>query len=379
MPGWRVGAGQANPATPMASLITLNPSGSRRNAMYRTATGEEIFVIDGHTHFWDGSPANQKNIHGKQFIECFYAYHSNLSPPSEKWEKEKFEKYDAKTMFEDLFVTGYDDMAILQPTYLTDFYKNGFNTTERNSAMKKSHPDRFILNGAFDPRDGNKGLEDLHALSEKHKLKGVKLYTAEWRGESKGYKLSDKASYKYLEAAQKLGIKNIHVHKGPTIIPLNRDAFDVADVDDVATSFQDLNFIVEHCGLPRLDDFCWIATQETNVYAGLAVALPFIHTRPGYFAHVISELLFWVGPDKILYGSDYGIWTPKWLIDKFMAFEIPADVTKETGSVLSMETKTKILGLNAARLYGIDVEAQKNKIKAGGGYAHLPEAVHAPR
>ena len=54
--------------------------------MYRTAKGEEIFVIDGHTHFWDGSPANQKNIHGKQFIECFYAYHSNLSPPSEKWD-----------------------------------------------------------------------------------------------------------------------------------------------------------------------------------------------------------------------------------------------------------------------------------------------------
>ncbi|MVY67485.1 amidohydrolase family protein, partial [Escherichia coli] len=147
----------------------------------------------------------------------------------------------AKTMFEDLFVTGYDDMAILQPTYLTDFYKNGFNTTERNAAMKKSHPDRFILNGAFDPRDGSKGLEDLHALSEKHKLKGIKLYTAEWRGESKGYKLTDKASYQYLEAAQKLGIKNVHVHKGPTIIPLNRDAFDVADIDDVATSFQDLN------------------------------------------------------------------------------------------------------------------------------------------
>ena len=73
--------------------------------MYRTAKGEEIFVIDGHTHFWDGSPANQKNIHGKQFIECFYAYHSNLSPPSEKWEKEKFEKYDAKTMFDATPVT----------------------------------------------------------------------------------------------------------------------------------------------------------------------------------------------------------------------------------------------------------------------------------
>ena len=130
----------------------------------------------------------------------------------------------------------------------------------------------------------------------------------------------------------------------------------------------------EQRGLPRLDDFCWIATQETNVYGGLAVALPFIHTRPGYFGHVISELLFWLGPDKLLYGSDYGIWTPKWLIDKFMAFEIPADETKETGSVLTLETKKKILGENAARLYGIDTEAQKNKIRAAGGYAHLAQA-----
>src|SRR5258708_24509800 len=183
--------------------------------------------------------------------------------------------------------------------------------------MKKSHPDRFILNSAFDPRDGNKGLEDLHAKVEKYKVKGAKLYTAEWKGASKGYKLTDKESYKFLEAAQKLGIKNIHVHKGPTIIPLNLDAFDVADIDDVATSFQDLNFIVEHCGLPRLDDFCWIASQETNVYAGLALALPFFQLRPGDLAHVISELLFWVGPDKILYGTHSPTSTPRRLFTNF--------------------------------------------------------------
>ncbi len=341
--------------------------------MYKTASGEEIFIIDGHTHFWDGSPANHKNIHGKQFIDCFYAYHTGLSPKEEVWPKEKFEKYDAQTMYDDLFVRGYDDMAILQPTYLGDFYKEGFNTTERNATMKNKHPDRFILNGAFDPRDGSKGLEYLHVLAERYQLKGVKLYTAEWRGDSKGYKLTDKDSYKFLETAQKLGIKNIHVHKGPTIIPLNRDAFDVADIDDVATSFQGLNFIVEHCGLPRLDDFCWIATQETNVYGGLAVALPFIHSRPGYFAHIISELLFWIGEDKILYGSDYGIWTPKWLIDKFMAFELPEEVTKETGQTLSLQTKKKILGLNAAKLYGIDIEAQKIKL----GYQSAAKPAYA--
>jgi predicted TIM-barrel fold metal-dependent hydrolase len=262
-------------------------------------------------------------------------------------------------MHDDLFVHGYDDMAIFQPTYLKDFYVNGFNTLEQNAVLKAKYPDRFILNGAFDPRDGEAGLAQLEADVEKHGIKGVKLYTAEWKGDSKGYKLSDAGAQKFLERAEALGIKNIHVHKGPTILPLNRDAFDVADIDDAATSFPNLNFIVEHCGLPRLDDFCWIATQETNVYGGLAVALPFIRNQPRYFAHVISQLLMWLGEDKLLYGSDYGIWTPDWLVEDFMAFEVPEDLTQETGAKLTLQAKKKILGLNAARLYGIDVEAQK--------------------
>jgi hypothetical protein len=86
--------------------------------MYRTADGEEIFIIDGHTHLWDGSKENLKNIHGQQFIDCFYGYHSALSPKEYVWPKEKFDKYGAETMYNDLFVEGYDDMAIFQPTYL---------------------------------------------------------------------------------------------------------------------------------------------------------------------------------------------------------------------------------------------------------------------
>lgn len=327
--------------------------------MFKTASGEEIFIIDGHIHNWDGSKANQKNVHGEQFIGCFYAYHNFLSPKEKLWPREKFERYGAEQLYRDLFVDGYDDMAIFQPTYLKDFYVNGFNTTEQNAELKKKYPNRFIVNGAFDPRDEEAGLDALEELAATHKLKGVKLYTAEWRGDSRGYKLTDPWTEKYLAHAEKLGIKNIHVHKGPTILPLDRDAFDVADVDHAATNFQGLNFIVEHCGLPRLDDFCWIATQETNVYGGLAVALPFIRKQPKYFAHVISQLLMWLGPDKLLYGSDYGIWTPDWLIEDFMAFELPHDIAQETGVTFDLEAKKKILGLNAARLYDVDIEAQK--------------------
>jgi predicted TIM-barrel fold metal-dependent hydrolase len=167
---------------------------------------------------------------------------------------------------------------------------------------------------------------------------------------------------RHLEKCQQLGVKNIHVHKGPTIWPLNLDAFDVRDVDEAATSFTELNFIIEHCGLPRLEDFCWIATQERNVYGGLAVVMPFIHSRPRYFAEVLANLLWWVGADKLLFASDYAIWHPRWIVDKFMAFELPEDIRKEFGVALTLDVKKKILGENAARLYGIDINMQTKEL-----------------
>ena len=318
--------------------------------------GRKYFVVDGHVHFWDARPEN-RNKYGEGFIACFYDYHRNLSPEEWVWPKEKYDKYSEEDMIHDLFEVGYADKAIMQPTYLTDFFPGGFNTTEQDAEMAAKHPGKFIVNGAFDPRDGEPGLDVFRELAKEHSLQGVKLYTAAWKGQSKGWKLNDYWSYRYLELCEELGIKNIHVHKGPTIWPLNRDAFDVHDVDHAASHFPGLNFIVEHCGLPRLEDFCWIATQEPNVYGGLAVAMPFIHTRPKYFGQVVGELLYWIGEDRILFASDYAIWQPKWLVEKFVDFQIPEDMQSELGTI-SDDQKAKILGLNAAKLYGIEVPAE---------------------
>ena len=129
-------------------------------------------------------------------------------------------------MVRDLFVDGPVDMAIIQPTYLKEFYIEGFNTTEQNAVITRQHPDRFILNGSFDPREGTAALENIHALKETYGIRGVKLYTAEWRGASRGWRLNDTDAYRCFELCEKLGITNIHVHKGPTITPLAKDAFD---------------------------------------------------------------------------------------------------------------------------------------------------------
>ena len=181
---------------------------------------------------------------------------------------------------------------------------------------------------------------------------------------------------RYLEKCQELGIKNVHVHKGPTIWPLNRDAFDVADVDDVATRFPDLNFIVEHVGLPRLEDFCWIGDAGAQRVRRAAVAMPFIHTRPRYFAQIIGELLYWIGEDRhpvrqrlrdlaARSGSSRGSWTSR-----------SRGLRSEYAEV-DDRRQAKILGLNAARLYDIEVPEEmrrQERRRQRHGRSERPEA-----
>ena len=322
--------------------------------------GNKYFIVDSHMHYWDASPENWvpgAEKYAKGWIDCFHAY-QGLAPADTHWSIEHFYKCSEEDLIKDVFTDGYVDKAIFQPTYLKEWYATGFNTTEQNAALAAKHPGKFVVNGRWDPRDGDAGITQLEEDVAKHHLKGVKMYTAEWRDGSRGWTLKDPEAYRFLEKSQELGIKNIHVHKGPTIWPLDKDAFDVSDIDHAATDFPDLNFIVEHVGLPRIEDFCFMATQEPNVYAGLSVVIGgLMHARPKFFAKVMGELLFWVGEDKMTFGSDYSIWEPKWQIEGFVDWDYPSDEFSDYPRV-NVDTKKKILGLNAAKLYDIEVPVE---------------------
>jgi predicted TIM-barrel fold metal-dependent hydrolase len=320
--------------------------------------GERYFIVDCHQHFWDASPGNWvegQEEYAKGWIECFHAYHG-LGPAETHWPLERFWKLDADSYERDVFEAGHIDIGILQSTYLKEWYTTGFNALERNISLRERFPDRLIVNGRFDPREGEAGLRQLEADHARYDFKGVKLYTAEWYRGSRGWSLKDPEAAPFLDKLLELGIHNVHLHKGPTIWPLDKDAFDVRDVDYAATMWPELNFVVEHVGLPRIEDFCFMATQEPNVYAGLSVVVgALMHARPRFFAKVMGELLFWVGEDKMLFGSDYGIWEPRWQIEGLLGWDYPAGAEYDDYPRWTTTAKKKILGLNTARLYGIDV------------------------
>ena len=184
-----------------------------------SANGEDLFVVDGHMHFWDAGPDNHRNDYGNAWIKCFYDYHSALSPTDYVWDFDKYCNYGEEALVNDMFIDGYVDVAILNSTYLYEFFKTGFNTHQKNNVVKQKYPDRFVLCGSYDPREEEAGLDRFREMMAEYPIGGLKLYTAEWRGDSKGWKLNDPWSYRYLELAQELGIKNVHVHKGPDHLP----------------------------------------------------------------------------------------------------------------------------------------------------------------
>src|SRR5207237_9827570 len=111
-------------------------------------------------------------------------------------------------------------------------------------------------------------------------------------------------------------------------------------------------------GPPRVEDFCVMATQERNVYAGLSVVIGgLMHARPRFFAKVMGELLFWVGEDKMTFGSDYAYWEPKWQIECFVDWDYPDEEYSDYPRVTTA-TKKKILGLNATKQYALEVPIQ---------------------
>ena len=97
----------------------------------------------------------------------------------------------------------------------------------------------------------------------------------------------------------------------------------------------------------------------SNVYAELGTTWFSLIRRPIEAAHVLGKLLVAFGPDNIIWGSDsiwYGPVQPA--IDAFRTFQIPPEMRERFGyPELTPEMKRKILGVNAARVYELDIDA----------------------
>jgi len=178
------------------------------------------------------------------------------------------------------------------------------------------------------------------------------------------------------------GFNNICVHKGLVNSKERRPEIGhPMDLPKAAKDWPQLNFITYHaCIQPAF--FMYDSWQEargakmregvpdiawTTEYAVLCRDLPNTYaeigttwaasvvTFPTLAAHLLGQLLKFMGPDRVVFGSDSVWWgSPQWQIDALWRFQIPEEMQKRYGyPALTEEIKRKVLGLNSAKLYGI--------------------------
>jgi hypothetical protein len=185
----------------------------------------------------------------------------------------------------------------------------------------------------------------------------------------------------------KPGFNNICVHKGLAPGPPDPVRGHPGDLPKAAKDWPNLNFITYHaCIQPAffmydslqevksgklregVPDISWTTEYATlvapfrNTYAEIGTTwASSVVTFPTVAAHIMGQLMKFLGPDRVLFGSD-SVWygSPQWQIDAMWRFQIPEKLREKYGyPEITDDAKRKILGLNSAKLYGIDTAQQQ--------------------
>ena len=193
------------------------------------------------------------------------------------------------------------------------------------------------------------------------------------------WELDDRIGRAFVRQAIDLGVPIICAHKG---FGAGSRWASPEDVPRAAKLFPDATFIVYHSGFerigPREGPYTpatahfgvnrLIASMERagvgpneNVYAELGSTWWTVMRDPEQAAHIVGKLLRYVGEDNVLWGTDcifYG--APQDQIQAFRAFQISAEFQERYGYPrLTRELKAKVLGLNGARVYGVEPDVRR--------------------
>jgi len=251
---------------------------------------------------------------------------------------------------------------------------------------------RLVAHGLVTPNKGPGDLDEMRRQAADLRISAWKGYTGlPFGNPPRPWRVDDeKVAYPMLEASRRLGIRNICLHKGLPLQGGVEEYWHPRDLERAARDFPDLSFIVYHAAfhslLPLLDaardefrasarvnwvsDLCEIRQRNpglTNIYAELGSTFgQMVITSPMLCGHVLGMLVQTFGADHVLWGTDSIWWgSPQWQIEAFRRFTMPDSLMRRFGYLpLTPEVKAQILGLNAARVYGVDPGAHRNPVPA---------------
>jgi hypothetical protein len=253
------------------------------------------------------------------------------------------------------------DIACLLPESMMDTtgYTTRWCCNREMAEIVESNPDRFMYQPNVSPIK-HKGVKNtIWEMEYWVNEKGAKIF--KFYPPEDTY-INDPDIWPFYARAEELGIV-LDIHTGFCWVPPGKSKHALPlQIDDVARDFPDLKIVAFHMGYPYCDDLNMIAMGHPNVYPSLSLLVPWALGAPRKFAHILGQAMRWVGPDKIIWGTDYAGFGAqiRLAVMGLRDFQIPEDMQKGYGyPALTDEDRRKIFGGNLARLLGIDASKRR--------------------
>ena len=365
----------------------------------------EFFVLDVQTHFTNGIALNFRT---NEFVKNMGF---NL--------KDDVESYSFSQFLKEIFFDSETEMIVISgvpgpPEKIKDdtgkvlegsaraggILPSWLMAQSRDKINKFAGSRRALSQGNLAPNhywdhaknaiDKEKTIAQMERELSEYKINSWKWYCHADPGRSgHGFQLDDDDAAWFYQESRKRGLKIFSVHKGYSYQSrLLGHLANPKDVEKAALNNPDLTFIIYHSAIqhapsepewagsvdPTTGDFAWHNVlmdikkrnpKMNNVYPEVGSFFNVLAIAdPNLCMHGMGKNIKIYGADHVIWGTDCLWWgSPQWAIEAFKRFQISDELCEKFGySKITKEDKAKIFGLNAARIYGVDVKEKRNPL-----------------
>jgi predicted TIM-barrel fold metal-dependent hydrolase len=367
----------------------------RDQAAFAEKWPKDQFIFDVQTHHVDVSRKWYENTPEGKRTTLFF----RLLRPRAKNLEDSLEQLNRAHYVKEVFGDSDAVMAIISGVPTRDWNKNPLPPDQmvatREYVNGLAGSQRVLSHGLLRPNLGKPEMEEMERQVKKLRIDAWKMYTGAELGERAWYMDDEKVAYPFWERSRKLGIRNLCVHKGLPLGAFNERACTPGDLEKAARDWPDLNFIVYHSGyrgtgflafgtgervqdkasddpqeIPWISDILRILRRNPkmrNIYFELGSTFHQLSMgNPTRCLHMLGQMIQVAGADHILWGTD-SIWggSPQSQIERLRRLKMTDELLEKFKyPQLTEAIKNQIFGLNAARLFNVDVKAQRRAIRA---------------
>jgi uncharacterized protein len=339
------------------------------------------FVFDNAVHMYNLTDDNfddKEQADGNQRTNALVEYARKFSKEGYPYDDLSGRELNVEDAHRLLFEESGTDIAMAQTVPSHGGWKRGFSPAENNYALAAAYPHKVFFCGGVDPithghhgaiKEGLRQIEEWNAVS-------FKFYQVHGGGIS--WQADDRdVAYPMWEAFLEAGVSNVQFHKGLAFNNQHLKDLTPYDLERAAQDFPEMTFIIHHLGDPFIDETINVASRYENIYLAMTGWINQYPIQPRAALHAIGKALFYVGHERLIWGSEAFVW-PKIqaYIDAFAEMEMPEDLQDGYGyPEITPEVKKAVFGENYARVLGIDLAATVAAAREAEGAT--AEAAHA--